>query len=326
MATELPRVYLSGTGLEVAVLGLGTGGWGWWCAAETCEHVMDAYWEAGGNLIDCADVYPLDENPSHRGLAEEIIGAWMARRGNRERLVVATKLGGAMGEGASQKGLGRRHVLNAIDGSLKRLRTDYVDLYQAHWDDGTDLEETLRAMEDLVKAGKVRHIGGCSYSASRLRECMDTAARFDLPPFRTLQVKVNLLDRDRLTPELSSVCEAYGVSLLAYSPLASGFLTGRYQEPAGQGRSPRSALVERRYRTDENLRLLRRIAISCERAGVGMIEFCLGWVLRQPGVSVALVGASSVEQLAVMAAAATASSITSPDTSRALESLLDAGM
>lgn len=262
-----------------------------------CEEVMDAYCDRGGNLIDSADVYPLDSNPSHCGLAEELIGEWLFKRKNRSRIVIATKVGGATGEGASDKGLGGKHILKAVDDSLKRLKTDYIDIYQTHWDDGTDPEETLRALDDLVKAGKVRYIGCCSYSASRLVECFETSRRRGVPAFRTLQLKINLIDRDRLAREIETICANYDLAILAYSPLAGGFLTGKYLDEARWPISARSAMVKSRYWKAENIELVRRIAAVCKRMGISVIEFCIIWTLGQHGVKVALFGANSISQL-----------------------------
>ncbi|MBI4454610.1 MAG: aldo/keto reductase [Acidobacteria bacterium] len=297
----IPTVTLPATSLEVSVLGLGTGGWGWSCPAADCEEVMDVYCDQGGNLIDSADVYPLDSNLSHRGLAEEIIGNWISKKRNRSKIILATKVGGVMGEGDSCKGLGREHILQAVDDSLRRLRTDYIDIYQTHWDDGTNPEDTLGAMADLVKAGKVRYIGCCSYSARRLLQCLEISSRYRIPPFRTLQLKVNLIDRGRLTKTLGSICATHNISILAYSPLAGGFLTGKYLDQNWRSTS-KTDVIESRYLNDENSMLVKGMAAICESLGINLIEFCTHWVLGQNSVKVVLFGANSAAQLKAITA------------------------
>jgi aryl-alcohol dehydrogenase-like predicted oxidoreductase len=324
MTGPIPRTQLPGTSLEASVLALGTSGWGWWCPPPVCEAVMDAYDEAGGNFIDSADVYPLDSDPSHRGVSEDIIGRWMAARRNRHRFIVATKVGGAMGGNAGDQGLSRAHIIDAVEGSLQRLQTDYIDVYQTHWDDGTDVEETLGAFSDLVKAGKVRHVGACSYSAPRLRECLETSARHGYLPFRTLQLKLNVIDRARLTPEVASLSCAHDISVLAYSPLAGGFLPRHSGPPHDVAESARHRATQSRYGSAMDLDGARRLAAMSDALGVGVVELCLRWVLGQTGVRVAIVGASSVEQLQGLVSAVSGASVAQAGLVRAVVAAVDA--
>ena len=221
---------LGRSGLKVAPICLGTMQFGWTADEPTSFRVLDAYTDAGGNFIDTADVYSrwVEGNPG--GVSEEIIGRWLKQRGNRYEYVVATKVQGRMWEGPNGQGLSRGHIMKAVDDSLRRLGTDYIDLYQTHWPDReTPQEETMRALDDLVHAGKVRYIGCSNEPASRLCKAMWIGDREHLAAFVSLQPPYSLVNRANFERENEALCLDPGVGVIPYSPLQGGFLTGKYR-------------------------------------------------------------------------------------------------
>jgi aryl-alcohol dehydrogenase-like predicted oxidoreductase len=289
---------LGRSGLQVSELALGTMQFGWTTDEENAFAVMDAYVEAGGNLIDTADVYSrwADRNPG--GVAEEMIGRWMKARGNRHQIVLATKVRGRMWEGPNGEGLGRVHILRAAEESLRRLGTDHIDLYQTHADDRvTPLEETVRALDDLVRAGKVRYIGCSNIDAWRLVEALWASERGDLAAYASLQPHYNLVHRAEFERELAGVVETHRLGVIPYSPLAGGFLTGKYRRGEPMPASARADSIRRRYYSDRNfdvLELMEEIGRAHEQ---GMPQVALAWLLGQPLVTAPIVGANTVEQL-----------------------------
>lgn len=221
---------LGRSGLEVTRLCLGGNVFGWTCDETTSQQVLDAYVDAGGNFIDTADVYSRWATGHTGGESEATLGRWMQARGNRSRLIIATKVGSAMGAGPNMGGLSRQHMLRAVDESLRRLRTDYIDLYQAHFDDErVPLEETLRTFDDLVRQGKVRYIGASNYHAWRLVQALWVSDRHGYAAYVSLQPKYNLVDRDEFEGDLEAACRAFGLGVIPYAPLGGGFLTGKYR-------------------------------------------------------------------------------------------------
>ncbi|MGH2542032.1 MAG: aldo/keto reductase, partial [Ardenticatenaceae bacterium] len=220
---------LGRTGLKVSPLCLGTMQWGWTTDEKNAVKVMDAFIEAGSNFIDTADVYSRWAEGNPGGVAEEVIGRWMQERGNRSQVILATKVRGQMSEGPNDQGLSRKHIMDAVDDSLRRLQTDYVDLYQAHSHDAnTPIDETLRAFDDLVGAGKVLYVGASNYPAWRLMEALWYADADGIARYDSLQPHYNLVHRAEFERELKPVCEKYEIGVIPYSPLAGGFLTGKY--------------------------------------------------------------------------------------------------
>jgi aryl-alcohol dehydrogenase-like predicted oxidoreductase len=269
-----------------------------WTADELAGfEVMDAFVEAGGNFIDTADVYSwwAENNPG--GVSEQIIGRWMKDRSNRQEVVLATKVRGKMWEGPDGEGLSRAHIMRAVEDSLRRLDTDYIDLYQTHWFDAdTPIDETLRALDDLVRQGKVRHIGASNYPAWRLMESLWSADGHGTARYDSLQPHYNIARRDEFERELMEVCTAYEVGVIPYSPLAGGFLTGKYE----RGEVPESARAEgakRKYFNEKGWRVLEAVCEVAEEAGTVPAAVALGWLLSQPVVTSPIIGANSVEQL-----------------------------
>ncbi len=283
----MPR--LGTTGLDVHPLCLGGNVFGWTADEEQSFAVLDAYAAAGGNFIDTADVYSAWAPGHEGGESEAVLGRWMQARGNRDELVIATKVGVK----PDASGLGAENLAKAADASLERLQTDRIDLYYAHADDeGTPLEETLTAFTGLVEAGKVRHIAASNYGAKRLREALDLSAENGLASYVALQPHYNLVERE-FEGALQDLCTERGVAVVPYSGLAKGFLTGKYRPGGEAGDSPRAkgALAY----TEEHaglLPVLDRIAAAHE---VAVATIALAWLEAQGTVPIA--SARTVEQL-----------------------------
>ena len=290
---------LGRTGLKVSALCLGTMQFGWTADARAAGHVLDAFAEAGGTLIDTADVYSnwAPDNPG--GVSEEIIGRWLQARGRRHELVIATKARGRMWSGPNGEGLSRAHLLRACDESLRRLQTDYIDLYQTHWFDAeTPIEETLGALTDLVRAGKVRYIGCSNIPAWRLALALGTSERLALARYDSLQPHYNLAHRAEFERELRDLCLDQGLAVIPYSPLAGGFLTGKYRRGAEAPASERAEGVQRRYFNDRGWATLDALEAVAGEHGARPAQVALAWLLARPGLTAPIIGANTPEQLA----------------------------
>lgn len=289
---------LGRTALRVSPLCLGGNVFGWTADEETSFAVLDAYVDGGGNFIDTAESYSRWVPGNKGGESEEILGRWMRTRRNRDQLVIATKVGAPMGEAAHERGLSRRRIMDAVDGSLRRLQTDYLDLYQAHFDDSaTPLEETLSAFDDLVKAGKVRYLGASNYTATRLKEALDTASRMGVRPYESMQPEYNLLDREQYEGELQSLCLEHGLGVITYYSLASGFLSGKYRKGQPLPPSSRAKAVEREYMNPRGFRVLEALDQLASQYGATVSQVALAWVMAQPGVTSAIASATSPSQV-----------------------------
>jgi aryl-alcohol dehydrogenase-like predicted oxidoreductase len=270
---------------------------GWTTDEASAFEVMDAFVEAGGNFIDTADIYSswAENNPG--GVSEEIIGRWMKARGNRQEIVLATKVRGRMWEGPNGEGLCRAHIMRAAEDSLRRLDTDFIDLYQTHWYDAdTAIDETLKALDDLVIQGKVRYIGASNYPAWRLMESLWSADTKGTAGYVSLQPHYNIARRDEFERELMEVCEQYGVGVIPYSPLAGGFLTGKYEKD-NVPESARAAGAKRKYFNTKGWRVLDAVREVAVEVDVPPAAVALGWLLAQPTITAPIIGANSVEQL-----------------------------
>jgi len=288
---------LGRTGLKVSELCLGTMQWGWTTGEESAHEVMDAFVEVGGNFIDSADIYSTWAKDNPGGVAEEVIGRWMHARKNRDALVIATKVRGRMWPGPNGEGLSRAHIMRACDDSLRRLQTDYIDLYQTHWpDDDTPIEETLHALSDLVRQGKVRYIGCSNYSAWQLMEALWASDRNGYVRFDSVQPHYNLVHRGEFERELKAVCGKYGVGIIPYSPLAAGFLTGKYKRGT-ETSSERARGIQRRYFNERGWKALDAVEAVAAEAGKPPTAVALAWLLAQPGMTAPIIGANSVAQL-----------------------------
>jgi aryl-alcohol dehydrogenase-like predicted oxidoreductase len=290
---------LGRSGLKVSCLCLGTMQWGWTTDEPTAWAVMSAFVERGGNFLDTADFFSR-WLPGHRGgESEEIIGRWMQQRGDRNALIIATKVHQPMAEHPNDRGLSRKHIIEALDSSLRRLRTDYLDLYLAHaFDAETPIEETLLALDDARRAGKIRYAGASNYPAWRLVEALWKAEVHHTLRFDCLGPHYNLAHRAEFEQHLKTICQQYRIAVLPYSPLANGFLTGKYQRGQVQAvGGARAGSVQRRYDREETWRALSAVEQIAHENGSTPAAIAIAWLLAQPGVTAPILGARSVEQL-----------------------------
>jgi len=275
---------------------------GWTVDEPASFALLDALLDAGLNAIDTADMYSTWVPGHVGGESETIIGNWLKSRGGRDRVVIATKVGMDLGGGKS--GLSKAWIVRAVEDSLRRLQTDYIDLYQAHRDDAdTPLEETLAAFAELIAAGKVRAIGASNYSAPRLREALDTSARLGLPRYETLQPHYNLVERAIFEDELEALCVAEGLGVINYYALASGFLTGKYRTQADLGKSPRGQGAGK-YLDARGLGILAALDAAAARYAATPAQVALAWTIARPSVTAPIASATNAEQLADLIAAA----------------------
>lgn len=293
---------LGRSGMNVSTLCLGTMTFGWTADEETSFRIMSEAFDRGIDFFDTADIYSRWSSDSHAGKTEEIIGRWLAEdRSRRDRIVLATKVRGEMSDDPSDQGLSRRHIEKSIDGSLRRLSTDRIDLYQSHWfDDSVTQEETLRAYEDLIRAGKVRAIGCSNFDDAQLDDALATSARLGLHRYETVQPHYNLLERAGYERKIRARCLQEGIGCIPYSPLAGGFLTGKYVRggaaPAGS-RGETSRRISAYMADPRNFDLLDRLASIAAAHEATTARVALAWLLQAPGVTSAIIGANSVEQL-----------------------------
>ncbi|MEV0586522.1 aldo/keto reductase [Nonomuraea sp. NPDC050310] len=289
---------IAATGLSVFPVSLGTNVFGWTADRDTAFEILDAYVAAGGNFLDTADVYP--SWATGESTSELIIGEWLASRGNRESIVLATKVGMLGG----LEGLAPATIRTAVEASLRRLRTDYLDLYWAHRDDrDTPLAETLGAFDELVREGKVRHLGASNYSAERLAEALETARTEGLTPYVALQQEYNLVERG-YEGALRDVVADAGLASVPYFGLARGFLTGKYA-PGVAVDSPRAGKAAEYLSTERGPRVLEALTKVAAGRGVEPASVAVAWVAAQPTVVAPIASARTVEQLRPLLAAAT---------------------
>jgi aryl-alcohol dehydrogenase-like predicted oxidoreductase len=287
---------LGRTDLDVSVLCFGGNTFGWTTDAAQSAAVLDAFMEAGGNFVDSADVYSRWVPGNDGGESEVILGQWMKDRGNRNDVIVATKLGSPMGEG--KQGLSKAYMIQAVEDSLKRLQTDYVDLYQAHRDDQTTpLEETMAAFDDLVKQGKVRWIGASNFTAARLAEANAVAEKGGWARYESIQPVYHLLQRSDYEAELEPLCQKDEIGVITYSSLASGFLTGKYQPGAALPSSGRASGVQRQYMNDKGWAVLAAVESVAKRLGATPAQVALAWIASRPGMTGPIASATTPGQL-----------------------------
>jgi aryl-alcohol dehydrogenase-like predicted oxidoreductase len=291
---------LGRTGLNVSALCLGSMQFGWTADEAMSFAVMDAFVAAGGAFIDTSDIYSSRQPGSVGGTSEEIIGRWMQARGNRHQIVLATKARGRMWQGPNGEGLSRAHLTRACDESLRRLQTDYIDLYQAHWYDAdTPIEETLETFTNLVRVGKVRYIGCSNYPAWRLALALGASERLRLARYDSLQPHYNLTYRDEFERELAELCADQGVGVIPYSPLAGGFLTGKYRRGAPIPESARADGVQKRYFNERGWTIIDALNRVAEGRSVPTAQVALAWLLSRPALTSPIIGANTPEQLRV---------------------------
>ncbi len=286
---------LGSTGLEVAPLAFGGNVFGWTADEPTSFRLLDAFVAAGCNLIDTADVYSTWVPGNKGGESETIIGKWLKASGNRGKVLIATKVGKEMGP--DRNGLSKAYILRAVEDSLKRLRTDCIDLYQSHADDPeTPLDETLEAYAQLIRQGKVRAIGASNYTADRLKQALEVGTRSGYPPYRCLQPLYNLYDRAEYESELEPLCLEKGVGVIPYSSLASGFLTGKYRSEKDLENRSRGESVKK-YLNARGFRILGALDQVAAKYHSVPAVVSLAWLIARPGVTAPIVSATTLDQL-----------------------------
>jgi 1-deoxyxylulose-5-phosphate synthase len=291
-------------GLEVPVLCLGTMTFGFQTKEDESQRILDTAFGAGVTFLDTADAYPLGGSLETIGETERIIGRWMKARGNRDRIVLATKCWAPTRRGPNGFGLSRSHIVESIEASLVRLQTDYVDLYQSHaFDPAVPVEETLRTFDDLVRAGKVRYVGCSNYPAWRLGAALAAADRLGIERYASVQPRYNVLYRE-IETELLPLCRAEGIGVLVYNPLAGGLLSGKYQGDSTLKDHTRFTLgtaakrYQERYWHESHFAAVTRLAELARARDASLASLAVAWVLRQDGITCAIIGASRADQLA----------------------------
>ena len=304
----MDHVRLGNTGLLVSKLCLGTMTFGLQCDETTSSAIMDRPADGGITFFDTADVYPLGGGLSTVGRTEEIVGEWL--RGKREKFVVATKCVGRTGPAAWEQGSSRKHVLAAVEGSLRRLGTDYIDLYQLHAPDpSTPIDETLGALDDLVHSGKVRYVGCSNFLAYQVARALGRSEARDLVRFDSVQPRYNLLFR-QIERELLPLCAEEGLGVIPYNPIAGGLLSGKHNAAGPPTEGTRFTLgnaagnYQNRYWHDQEFATVEELRKIAEREGVPLVTLAVAWVLTNPAVTAPIVGASRPEQLEASLAAA----------------------
>jgi aryl-alcohol dehydrogenase-like predicted oxidoreductase len=297
----MKRHKLGRTGFDVAPLAFGGNVFGWTADEPTSFRLLDAFVEAGGNLIDTANSYSRWVPGHEGGESETVIGRWIARRGRHDDVVIATKVGADMGQGG--RCLRRDYILQAADESLRRLQVETIDLYQSHWDDETTpFAETLDAYARLIEQGKVKAIGASNLTGARLAEALDVSAREGLPRYDTLQPPYNLYERATFEGELRDLCLREDIGVITYFSLAAGFLTGKYRTEADYEKSPRGAGMKK-FLNERGLRILDALDDVAARLHSAPASVALAWLMAQPGVDAAIASATSLAQFEALIAA-----------------------
>jgi aryl-alcohol dehydrogenase-like predicted oxidoreductase len=293
---------LGGSDLRVAPLCLGGNVFGWTIDEAASFTVLDALIGAGLNFVDTADVYSV-WIPGHRGgESETLIGNWLKRRGRRDDIVIATKVGMQMAPG--RKGLSAAHIARSVEESLRRLQTDHIDLYFSHCDDATvPFEETLGAYQKLIAQGKVRTIGASNHSAARLAEALEVSRRTGLPRYEALQPQYNLYTRSEYEKDLEPLCLEQHLGVVSYFALAAGFLTGKYRTPADAAKSKRGDGVVAKYLNERGLKILAALDDVGRRYSASTASVALAWLIARPSITAPIASATSVAQLNDLVAA-----------------------
>lgn len=286
--------FIGRTSIAVNPLCLGGNVFGWTADEAASFAVLDAFVAGDGDFIDTADVYSAWAPGHQGGESETILGKWMKARGTRQQVIVATKVGNKMPYG---QGLNADQIERGVEESLKRLQTDVIDLYQAHIDDASaPLEETLKAFDALIKAGKVRAIGASNYTAARLREALDISRDQGLARYECLQPRYNAVDRT-FEEEIGPLCRAESVGVIPYVALAGGFLTGKYRREGPLPETARAAGVQRNYFNDRGFAVLAQIEAAARERGVTPGQIAVAWLIAQPGITAPIASATSVAQV-----------------------------
>jgi aryl-alcohol dehydrogenase-like predicted oxidoreductase len=286
---------IGNTGIQVAPLALGGNVFGWTADEETSFKVLDAFVDAGFNLVDTANTYS-KWLPGHQGgESETVIGKWFKKSGKRVKVIIATKVGMEMGDG--KKGLAKSYILEEVEASLKRLQTDHIDLYQSHQDDAnTPLEETLEAYAQLIKQGKVRVIGASNYKADRLREALKISEQKGIPRYECLQPHYNLYEREDYEKNLEPLVREKNIAVIPYFSLASGFLTGKYRTEADFGSSARGGGMKK-YFNDRGFRILAALDEVSKEYETSLAAVAIAWLIAKPSITAPIASATSLRQV-----------------------------
>ena len=289
----MQRRPLGRSGLSTAPIVFGGNVFGWTADAATSFALLDAFVDAGFNCIDTADSYSRWAPGHQGGESETVIGNWLRRRGRRDDVIIATKVGSDMGQGRC---VTRDYILRSVEESLQRLQTDYIDLYQEHYDDETTpVAETLEAFATLIRQGKVRAIGASNISAARLAESLAASAQHGLPRYETLQPHYNLVERTGYERDFAPICREHGLGVIPYWSLAAGFLTGKYRSEADLAKSPRGQGVKK-YLDARGLHVLAALDKVAAGAGATPAQVALAWLIARPTVTAPIASATSVAQ------------------------------
>lgn len=298
----MERRELGKSGLKVSPLCFGGNVFGWTADEATSFRLLDAMLDAGVNFVDTADSYSTWVGGHRGGESENIIGKWLHTRGNRDRIVVATKVGSDLGGG--KKGLAKAYILREVEDSLRRLQSDYIDLYQTHRPDpGTPEEETLSAYAQLVQQGKVRAIGTSNYSAEQLNAALEISREHQWPRYESLQPNYNLYDRADYERDLEPVCVKNGIGVIPYFSLAAGFLTGKYRSEADLAQRARGQFVKK-YLTERGFAILAALDEAAKELSATPAQVAIAWLMARPSITAPIVSATSVEQWSEIAKAA----------------------
>lgn len=291
----MKKIKVGQSDLEVSPFNFGGNVFGWTLDEKTSFEILDAFVEAGFDFVDTADSYSHWANNGVGGQSETIIGKWMKARGNRDNIILATKVGS--GVGTEDTNSSRAHILKTADESLKRLQTDYIDLYYTHYDDGkTPVEETLAAYDELIKAGKVRNIAVSNITPERLIESLKVSEENNLPKYQALQPLYNLVERKGYETDFAPIVEEYGLSVFPYYALASGFLSGKYRSDADFGKSVRGKGLAK-YMNEKGMRILKALEEISEKHDTVPAAVALAWLSAQPYVGAPIASATSITQL-----------------------------
>ena len=287
---------LGNSGLKVAPLAFGGNVFGWTADEKVSFALLDAFVDAGFNLVDTADVYSHWAPGNSGGESEIIIGKWLKQSGKRDKVIIATKVGGAFPGG--KKDLSKGYILKAVEDSLRRLQIDVIDLYQSHWDDDTTpVGETMEVFAGLIKEGKVRAIGASNLSAQRLQQSINYSKQHGLPTYQSLQPEYNLYNRQTFEEQYEPICKAENLGVINYYALASGFLSGKYRTPADAAKSSRGANIVKTYLNDRGHRILGALDAVAEKHNTSMATVSLAWLMAQPSITAPIASATDLTQL-----------------------------
>lgn len=289
------KIQIGTTDIKVAPFNLGGNVFGWTLDEKKSFEILDAFVDARFDFIDTADMYSYWIDGGAGGQSETIIGKWMKARNNRDKVIIATKVGGATG--VNEVDTSRKHILETVEKSLKRLQTDYIDIYYTHYDDEkTPIEETLGAYDELIKQGKIRHIAASNISPERLRESMEISEKNNLPKYQALQPLYNLVEREGYEKNYAPLVEEFGLTVFPYYALASGFLTGKYRSKDDLAKSVRGQGVAN-YLNDKGLNILKALDELAEKHNAVPATISLAWLSAQPNIGGPVASATSIEQL-----------------------------